>query len=79
MPKDEANVELGELQRARFNVHGDFDPIKLCISWTNVVRTRVDKVSKNFRHDDWKETNLGGCAWTKGTDKRRLGDASSKE
>lgn len=29
-PKVEANVGLGELDRARNNVRGDFDPIKLC-------------------------------------------------
>jgi hypothetical protein len=51
LQKDEANIELGELDRARNNVHRDFDPIKLCISRINVVHTREDKVTETFRHD----------------------------
>jgi hypothetical protein len=63
--KDEANVELGELDRARHNIHRDFDPIKLCISWINGVRTWVDKFGEKFRHVDLEAPNLGGCGWSR--------------
>jgi hypothetical protein len=63
--KDEANVELGELDRARNSIHRDFDSIKLCISWINGVRTWVDKFGDTFRHIDWKAPNLGGCGWSR--------------
>jgi len=62
---DEANVELGELARARHNIHRDFDPIKLCISWINDVRTWMDKLSDKFRHVNWKAPDLGGCGWSR--------------
>lgn len=63
-PKDEANVGLGELDRARNNVRRDFVPIKLCTLRINIGRTRVDKVSNKFRHmSGWRQFRRMYCTW----------------